>query len=209
MAGLPTNQRDQIMMLIGAIGLIGAGGYWYAITSPKSAELEVLRTRVETLQGQNQRAASSAARGTSDKIKAESKKLSDNLDLMRTLIPTGNEVPALLDQILGAARRTGLEFTNFQPNATVQGETFDTMKYRISIQGPYHKVGELLASIGSLRRIIVPTNVTLTATGTGGRNAAAPSANTEARRRAAEERVLTANFDVQTYVLRTATEDDK
>lgn len=207
MAGMPTNQRDQRMMIIGVLGIAIAIGFWYFRTRDAEAVLATKRERVEKLNESNQRASSLAARGNETKLRAESKTLSDNLDLMRTLIPNSNEVPALLDQILGAARRTGLELPNFSPNATVQGETFDTMRYRISIQGPYHRVGELLASIGSLRRIIVPTNVTLTVSGGG--QARGANANTAASRRAAEERVLTANFDVQTYVLRTATEDDK
>ena len=117
---------------------------------------------------------------------------------MRTLIPAGNEVPALLDQILGAARRTGLEFSNFAPTATVQGESFDTYRFRMSMQGSYHQIGELLAAIGSLRRVIVPVNVSLTASTTSAARANRP-----------DERILTANFDIQTYVVRTTPVEDR
>ena len=198
MAGLPTNQRDQIMLGVAVVFILGAGAYWYFKYEPKTLELDEKRAHIEKLEVSNQRAQAIMARGTVKQLEEESKRLKDNLDLMRTLIPAGNEVPALLDQILGAARRSGLEFSNFAPSATVQGESFDTFRFRISMQGSYHQLGELLASIGSLRRIIVPTNLSL-----------AVSTTREARANRPDERILTASFDIQTYVVRTTTEDDK
>jgi type IV pilus assembly protein PilO len=196
--GMPTNQRDQIMLLVGVVGLAIGGAYWYLQYSPKSLEIETTRAHVEALDASNQRAKSIMARGSVEQLQAESKRLQANLDLMRTLIPTGNEVPALLEQMLGAARRTGLEISGFTPGATVQGETFDTMKYRMSMQGSYHQIGALLAAVGSLRRIIVPMNVSLV-----------PSGTREARANAPDERILTAQFDIQTYVAKTASGEDK
>jgi type IV pilus assembly protein PilO len=193
MAGLPTNQRDQIMLVVGVLGIIGAAAYWNWLYKPKSVALDATRTHVEALDASNQRAKSIMARGSVEELQTESKRLQSNLDLMRTLIPTGNEVPALLQQILGAARRTGLEISGFTPGAVVQGETFDTMKYRISMQGSYHQIGALLTGVGALRRIIVPMNVSL-----------APSGTREARESEPDNRILTASFDIQTYVAKTA-----
>lgn len=199
MAGLPTNQRDQLMLFVGILGIVGAVAYWNFVHSPKAEALQLTRDHVEKLDASNQRAKAIMARGSVEKLQEESKRLQANLDLMRTLIPSSNEVPALLDQILGAARRTGLEFSNFAPNGTVQGETFDTYRFRMSVQGSYHQIGELFSQIGSLRRIIVPGNVQLVAS-----NSAA------ARKNRPDERILTANFEIQTFVVRTtAPEEDK
>jgi type IV pilus assembly protein PilO len=198
MAGMPTNQRDQIMLLVGVLGIVGAAAFYYFRYDPKNAELEITRAHVEKLDASNQRAKAIMARGNVQQLKEESKRLQSNLELMRTLIPTGNEVPALLDQVLGAARRTGLEFSNFAPSATVQGESFDTYRFRMSMQGNYNQIGELLTAIGSLRRIVVPTNLSL-----GGSTTRAARANRP------EEKILTATFDIQTYVVRTAPEGDK
>lgn len=198
MAGLPQNQRDQVMLLVGVVGLALAGVYYQFRYTPKAEELEVLTERVENLDANNQRAKAIVARGSVEELKADSDRLRDNLDLMRTLIPTSNEVPALLDEIIGAARRTGLDFSNFAPIGTTPGETFDTYRFRMSLQASYHEVGELLTAIGSLRRIIAPINLTL---------APAPQGATRARSsraRGADEPVLNANFEIQTYVVRTA-----
>lgn len=198
MAGMPTNQRDQIMLLVGVLGLAIAGGWWYAKYQPKAVEIDTLRTHVTALDEANQKAKAQMARGSVAQLQEESQRLQANLDLMRTLIPTGNEVPALLEQMLGAARRNGLEISGFTPGAVVQGETFDTMKYRMSMQGSYHQIGALLTAVGSLRRIIVPMNVSL-----------APSATREARAAQPDNRILTAQFDIQTYVAKTGTGEDK
>jgi len=198
MAGMPTNQRDQAMLAVAVAAIIGAAAYWNWIYVPKNEQLDLTRAHIERLDASNQRAKAIMARGSVAQLQEEAKRLQANLDLMRTLIPAGNEVPLLLDQVLGAARRVGLEFSNFAPAATVQGESFDTYRFRMSMQGNYHQIGELLTAIGSLRRVIVPANLSLNA-----------STTREARENRPEERILTATFDIQTYVVRTQTGDAK
>ena len=197
MAGLPTNQRDQIMLLVGIVGILGAGAYWNWVYSPKNEALQVTRDHIERLDASNQKAKAILAKGSVEELQAEAKRLQDNLTAMRTLIPTGTEVPALIDQIIGAARRTGLQFANFAPGGTVAGETFDTQRYVMSMDGTYHQIGSLLAEIGSLRRIVVPVNVNLQPA--GGQVAARANLRPE-------ERLLRAQFAIQTYVVRTAPE---
>jgi type IV pilus assembly protein PilO len=193
---MPTNQRDQIMLAVGVIGLLGSLAYWNWVYSPKGEALQLTRDHIER--------STRRIRGEGDhgprfrgELQEDAKRLQANLDLMHA-DPDREQVPSLLDQILGAARRTGLEFSNFAPTATVQGESFDTYRFKMSMQGSYHQIGELLTAIGSLRRIIVPVNVSLTG-----------STSAEARRNRPEERILTANFDIQTYVVRTSTGEDR
>ncbi len=194
MAGMPTSQRDQLMLFVGILGIVGAGAYWNWVYTPKAEALTVQEERLERLDAVNQRAKAMLARGTVEEMQAEAKTLADNLDLIRTLIPAGNEVPALLDQILGAARRVGLEQESFVPGVVVQGETFDTYRYRLSFNGTYHQIGEMLTAIGSLRRIMAPVNLNLTP---------APEGSSRLRVQPGEQ-VLNASFDIQTYVLRSA-----
>lgn len=194
MAGLPTNQRDQGMLAVGIVGLLAAFAYWYLVFTPKAETIVTQEARLEQLDASNNRAKALLARGTVEEMQAESKLLQENLDLIRTLIPASNEVPALLDQILGAARRVGLEQESFVPGATVEGEVFDTYRYRLSFNGTYHQIGELLTAIGSLRRVIAPVNLSL---------APAPEGSSSLRVQPGEQ-ILNANFDIQTYVVRTA-----
>ena len=70
----------------------------------------------------------------------------------------------------------------------------------MSMQGNYLQIGELLSAIGSLRRVIVPANVNLQVSNV----ASARGATTRV-----DERILTATFDIQTYVARTTTGEVK
>jgi Tfp pilus assembly protein PilO len=61
------------------------------------------------------------------------------------------------------------------------------------MNGTYHEIAELLTAIGSLRRIITPVNLRLQPL-----NVANP------RPMPADQRLLSASFDLQTYVAKTA-----
>ena len=192
MPSMPTSQRDQAMLLVGILGIVGAVAYWNFMYSPKALELQESRTAVEALETANTRARAAVTRGSVAEIRAEADQMVQSLEVIRTLIPTGNEVPALLDQINVAARRAGLEFSNFQPGQTTTGAQFDTYRFKMSVRGSFHEITTLLTAIGGLPRIIVPTNVTLV-------EAAARTAATAAPIDPAR-RELNATFDIETYV---------
>jgi len=192
MPSMPTSQRDQAMLLVGILGIVGAVAYWNFLYSPKAIELQESRAAVEALESANTRARAAVARGSVSEIRAEADQMVQSLEVIRTLIPTGNEVPALLDQINVAARRAGLEFSNFQPGATTTGAQFDTYRFKMSVRGTFHEIATLLTAIGGLPRIIVPTNVTLV-------EAAARPSTTGAPADPGR-RELNATFDIETYV---------
>lgn len=192
MINRPTSQRDQALLLVSILAFAGAFLYWYFLYQPKAAALGELTSRIERLEASNGRAKVMLARGSVDSLDGQQRALDENLRVMRSLIPTGNEVPALLDQILAAARRNNLELGDFAPSATVTGTSFDTYGFKLSLRGTYHEIGEMLTSIASLRRVIVPVNLTLTPVTTPGRREAPEG-----------QQLLLASFDVQTYVVRT------
>ena len=190
MAGLPSTQRDQIMLAIGIIMLLGGGAYWYFIDEPERAKLVVNSAHIDTLNASNQRAKAQLARGTVAKIRQESDSLRANLDLMRTLVPAGNDIPALIEQVSNAARRARLEIGALDPQPPIEGEMFDTYRYKIKLSGGYHEIAEVLANIATLSRVVAPINLSLL-----------PSA---APNKDPSRQLLAASFDIQTYVVRTA-----
>lgn len=192
MAGLPTTQRDQLMLAVGIIMLLGGGAYWYFVDDPKQADIAKLTAHVDTLNASNQRAKAQLARGSVAKIKAEADSLRANLDVMRTLVPAANEVPALIDQVSNAARRVKLELAGIDPQPPIEGEMFDTYRYKVKLNGGYHEIGEVLSGIASLNRVVSPINLSL-------------QLNTLATAKVIPGRQnLAAVFDIQTYVVRTS-----
>ena len=120
MAGLPTTQRDQIMLAVGILMLLGGGAYWYFVDDPQRADLVKNIAHIDTLNASNQRAKAQLARGTAAAIRKEADSLRANLDLMRTLVPAANDVPALIEQVSNAARRVRLELASIDPQPPIE-----------------------------------------------------------------------------------------
>jgi len=192
MALLPASQRDQKMLVAIVLSILLAAAYYNYIWSPKKDELDVAQAHVDSLVIMNQRAKSELAAGKTQELKAEAEQFAADLDVMRRLVPTGNEVPALLEQVSTAARRVGLDISDVQPLPLLQGDQYDAYKYRLSVRGNYHEIAVLLANIGSLQRIVAPINLTL-----------APATLKTGDQRAARKQAVEARFEIQTYVART------
>lgn len=193
MALLPTNKRDQILGLVGFVAVALAVVFYAYVWDPKRTELNESQARIDSLLVINQRAKAELAQGKTNELKAEAERYATDLEVMRKLVPTGNEVPLLLDQVSTAARRVGLDLADIQPLPSLQGDQYDAYKYRLSMRGAYHQIGILLANIGSLQRIVAPINVTL-----------APIAADPRAPKRERTQQLEARFEIQTYVARTA-----
>ena len=193
MALLPTKQRDQAMVLV---VLVAAGliyGYWNYVWSPKQEALSALGERVETMETANAKAKVELAKGNTERLRGEADRAAAELTVLRRLVPVGTEVPSLLDQVSTAARRVGLDLAAVEPVPVVEGATFDTYRYRITVVGGYHALGAFLANVGSLSRIVAPTNLTLGP-------AAAQIEGAQLRR---GQQMLDARLEIQTYVAKT------
>jgi type IV pilus assembly protein PilO len=191
MALLPQSDRDKyaLIAIIFAIGL--AYVFYTYMWEPKDVELTATQAHVDSLVVVNQRAKSELAQGKTQELKAEAERFSDDLDVMRRLVPTGNEVPALLEQVSTAARRVGLDIADVQPLPLLAGDQYDAYKYRLSMRGDYHQIATLLTNIGSLQRIVAPINLTL-----------APVPNAPGASKRARTQPVEARFEIQTYVAR-------
>ena len=182
------------MMLVTIVALALIGLYWNYVYAPKGAELVTLMQHVDSLDARNNRARAEMATGNTATLKAESERHSRDLEVMRQLVPTGNEVPSLLEQVSTAARRVGLDLASVQPEPVVEGDQFDTYRYKIAVNGGYHQVAEFLTNVGSLTRIIAPVNLSL-----------APVNNARTGQKRTEgTSSLDTRFEIQTYVARTA-----
>jgi len=198
MALLPKNQRDQVMVLLIIVAVALIGLYYAYVYSPKSDVLTGLQAHVDSLDASNQRAKAELAKGNVEELRAEAARLQASLEVMRQLVPTSNEVPALLEQVSTAARRVGLDLATVKPQPVIEGDVFDTYRYQVAVIGDYHALGEFLTNVGSLTRIVAPVNLTLSPLGAGGA--------LEQRKKAQKENnsVLDSRFEIQTYVAKTA-----
>jgi Tfp pilus assembly protein PilO len=192
--GANMTQRERILVGIGAAAILATVAFWYFIYNPKQTTLSALATHVDSVDAMNRQARVDLARGTADQLQAEAAAYQRNLDLMRQLVPTSNEVPALLEDISTAARRVGLDLASVEPVPVIEGQEFDTYRYKVGVLGGYHAISAFLANVGSLSRIVAPVGLTLKV------HPPDPTSKAVQKPNAA---LLEASFQVQTYVART------
>ena len=193
MALLPQNPRDQKLLLMALLVIGGAGAYWQLMWKPKDVELGLIQARVTMLDSLNARTKLEVAKGSAAKMRAEADLYSRQLDVMRRLVPTANEVPALIDAVSEAARRADLDLSDLAPDGVVNGDQFDTYRYKLAVIAPLHKLAAFLTNVGSLQRIVEPINLSVS-----------PTTRVGERKPKRDEQLLEARFQIQTYVVHSA-----
>lgn len=191
--GANMTQREQALVGIGIVILIAAGAFWWFVYNPKTAVLAAMNAHVDSVETSNRQARVDISHGTTKQLQAEAAAYGENLALMRELVPTSNEVPSLLENVSTAARRVGLDIASVEPVPVIQGDLFDTYRYKVSVMGGYHELAEFLSNVGGLNRIMAPVGLDLKPH-TGDAKTVAKSG----------ESLLDATFQLQTYVARTA-----
>src|SRR5579863_4067555 len=197
----PKSPRDLAYLALCIVFFGGIFAFWTTVYSPKEAELAAVQSHIGQLEQNNQRAKAELAKGSVNDLRAQALRYQQNLQLMRQLVPTTNEVPALIEQVSTAARRVDLDINTVTPEPVLQGEQFDTYRYKLTVIGGYHELAEFLTNVGSLTRIVAPVNIELH-----------PSSGNELAtgRPKAGQAMLTSKFEIQTYVAKPGgtTEDD-
>ena len=125
-------------------------------------QLAAIADTVATLNAQTDSAKKELAKGTVEDLRERLEGYRSSLALMRRLVPERNEVPNLLDDISTRAKIRGVNLAEVSPMPETQGPApFTTHMYGMKVVGHYDEIGEFLADIASLQRIIVPYDVTI------------------------------------------------
>ena len=191
--GANMTKREQALTGVGVIAILLAVAFWWLRFNPQITALNAMSAHVDTVETNNRRAMVAIARGTVEQLQAEATRYQKNLDMMRELVPTSNEVPSLLENVSTAARRVGLDLASVEPVPVIEGEQFDTYRYKVSVMGGYHELAEFLTNVGSLNRIMAPLSLDLKPH---------PGDKDKSHQKAGES-LLDASFQLQTYVART------
>src|SRR5256714_5377587 len=161
--GTPTDQRGQIMALLVLVALAGGYFFWTKVHKPTSAKISAAHAEADSLERIVAAAKADLANGSIEDLRRRVEEYRGSLELMRRLVPERNEVPTLIDDISTKAKVRGVTLGKIQPLAPEPGSPFDTYRYRLEVFGHFDQIGEYLADIASLPRIVVPQDVTLSA----------------------------------------------
>ena len=190
MAILPTDQRSQIMALL--ILVAGAGGYffWTKKHNPDITQLTAANQESDSLEKIVAAAKADLASGSLEDLRRRVEEYQGSLELMRRLVPERNEVPTLIDDISTKAKVRGVTLGKIQPLTPDLGTPFDTYRYRLEVYGHYDQIGEYLADVASLPRIIVPQDVMLSSASPAAQKLLGDTAGA----------LLLAEFSIRTFV---------
>lgn len=189
--GANLTKRDQTLISIAVITIMLAGAWGYFMYMPRREELATIEEHLTVLDKKNQQAAADVANNSIPKLVAQAKEYESSLQILQQLVPTTNEVPALLENVSTAARRVGLDLASVEPMPVLNGEQFDTYRYKVSVKGGYNALAGFLANVGSLNRIIAPVALDL--------KEASPADKKKARPKNGES-ILDTDFQIQTYI---------
>ena len=161
MAILPADQRSQIMLLLIVFALAGGYFFWTKKHAPDVEQIRAANTESDSLELIVAAAKRDLANGSIEDLRRKVEEYQGSLELMRRLVPDRNEVPTLIDDISTKAKVRGVTLGKIQPLSPEPGSPFDTYRYRLEVYGHYDQLGEYLADVASLPRIVVPQDVTL------------------------------------------------
>jgi len=188
--GLPTDQRGQIMALLVLVALAGGYFFWTKVHQPQSEKIAVANQEADSLERIVAAAKEDLARGSTADLQRRVENFQGSLELMKRLVPDKNEVPTLIDDISTKAKVRGVTLGKIQPMTPEPGSPFDTYRYRLEVYGHYDQLGEYIADIASLPRIVVPQEVTLSAASPAAQKLLADTAGS----------LLLAEFAIRTFV---------
>ncbi len=155
-AKLPRSQRILIALGAYVVMVVLAG---LLLVRPTLSSIDTAqRQRVELTQKRNQVKARAENRVA---FEAELEALSQQLKQALTELPNDREIPALLSEIDGLARKSGLEVRKFQPLPEVRHDYFADVPVAVVMDGGYHEVGIFFDRVSKMSRIVSVEDITL------------------------------------------------
>ena len=185
-----------VMLLAGLTGYIAYTGTLIKSVgmsglAAREERVVAVRDTIAKLDAATDSAKRELARGTVEDLRNRLETYRGSLALLRRLVPERNEVPNLLDDISSRGKIRGVTLSQVVPMPVEVGPApFNTYKYNMSVIGRYDQIGQFLADVASLQRIIVPYDLTL------------DQANTTAAKALGDTTgaLLEAKFQVRTFV---------
>jgi type IV pilus assembly protein PilO len=156
-----------VMLLAGLTGYVAYTGTLIDSAgmsglAAREERVVAIRDTISRLEAATDSAKRELARGTVEDLRKRLDTNRGSLALLRRLVPERNEVPNLLDDISSRSRIRGVTLAQVVPLPLEAGPTpFNTYRYNMSVIGRYDQIGQFLADVASLQRIVVPYDLSL------------------------------------------------
>ncbi|MCC7220154.1 MAG: type 4a pilus biogenesis protein PilO [Candidatus Contendobacter sp.] len=156
----PPAGKAVLMILVIAV-IVGAGYYFF--TDDQLIKLDQVTREEQTLRAdfiEKQRVAANL-----ESFRAQLKQMEADLEVMLRQLPTGTEMPDLLQDVSNTGKKNGLDFELFKPGAEQPRDFYAAKPITIKAKGTYHEFGAFVSGVAALSRIVTLENATLTVPG--------------------------------------------
>ncbi len=181
-----------VVLVIAAV--LGAGYYFF--TSDRLEELDRVTREEQQLRQEfieKQRVAANL-----ESFRAQLKQMEAELEVMLRQLPTGTEMPDLLEDVSNTGKRNGLDFELFKPEAEQPRDFYAAKPITIKAQGTYHQFGAFVSGVAALSRIVTLENATL-ASVSASASASASDKAAKGGKKAGDTESLSIQATLQTY----------
>src|SRR5688572_31249610 len=97
--GANLSKRDQILISAAVLSVALAGAYAYFLYLPKRDRLAASEEHADVLEGRNAKVSAEVTAGSLAKMRAEALQFAAELAVLRQVVPTTNELSALLHDV--------------------------------------------------------------------------------------------------------------
>lgn len=202
-----SNEKATPLLMLLLAGIVGYVAYTGTVINLVGLQgiaagkerVVAIRDTITRFEAATDSAKKELARGSVADVRKRLESYRANLLLLRRLVPERNEVPNLLDDISTRSKIRGVTLSQVVPQPVEAGPVpFNTYAYQMSVIGRYDQIGQFLADVASLQRIIVPYNLSIAAANQTAAKALGDSTGS----------MLEARFQVRTYVKTPAPEGE-
>ncbi|MBF8222351.1 type IV pilus inner membrane component PilO [Halomonas sp. 328] len=156
----------QLICCLLVLGLTFAGMHWY-LASPKAEELARAEREEQNLLRDYRSKAAQAANLPA--MRERSAALDARLETLLEMLPSGAEIPSLIDNISETAIDNQLLIDAIRLRSPVTQEYYVEQPFDIQVEGDYHRIASFLAGVAGLPRIVTQHDFTLAPVAGGNR----------------------------------------
>lgn len=159
MLGIPKDPEGQKKFMIGAAPFVLLFVFYQFYHTKRTTEIEELTAQYDMLDAKNQTAKSQSSPAMMRAMQQKLALYDQHLHRLEDLIPSQEDVAALLFNVSRRAANTGVRLELLAPASEEPQQFYTHAIYDARVTGTFHDIGRFFAEVGSLERIVIPSDV--------------------------------------------------
>jgi len=147
-----------VLVVLVLAAVLGAG--YYFLTNDQLAELDKVTKEEQTLR--QELVEKWRVTANLEAFRQQLKQMEADLEVMLRQLPTGTEMPDLLEDVSNTGKKNGLDFELFKPEAEQPKDFYAAKPITVKAKANYHQFGAFVSGVAALSRIVTLESATLT-----------------------------------------------